>query len=66
MGQGDTISGRVSRGEVAHAVGAALKSPYAAGKTFELRRDEVRDSVCVLVIRHYLLVLCRHASTRAS
>ena len=41
MGQGDTISGRVSRGEVGQAVAAALSSPYSAGKTFELRRDEV-------------------------
>lgn len=41
VGQGDTISGRVSRGEVGQAVVAALSSPYAAGRTFELRRDEV-------------------------
>lgn len=42
VGQGDAISGRVSRREVGQAVAAALSSPYAAGKTFELRRDEVR------------------------
>lgn len=40
-GQGDTLSGRVSRDEVAQAVVAALGSPYSNGKTFELRRDEV-------------------------
>ncbi|CAN0453091.1 unnamed protein product [Laminaria digitata] len=44
MGQGDTISGRVSRGEVGQAVAAALGSPYSAGKTFELRRDEAEDA----------------------
>lgn len=43
VGQGDAISGRVSRREVAETVVAALSSPYAAGKTFELRRDEVGD-----------------------
>lgn len=43
-GQGDTLSGRVSRDEVGATVAAALNSPYAAGKTFELRRDEVRAS----------------------
>lgn len=41
MSQGDTVSGRIARGEVAEAVVAALGSPYSGGKTFELRRDEV-------------------------
>ncbi|CAM9927282.1 unnamed protein product [Pylaiella littoralis] len=44
MGQGDTISGRVSRAEVGATVAAALSSSYSAGKTFELRRDEAEDA----------------------
>lgn len=42
--QGDRISGGISRGEVAAAMVAALGSPLAAGKTFELRRNESADS----------------------
>lgn len=45
VGQGDSISGRVSRDEVGATVAAALGSPYTAGKTLELRRDEVRARV---------------------
>ncbi|CAM9709771.1 unnamed protein product [Scytosiphon promiscuus] len=44
MGQGDMLSGRVSRAEVGTTVAAALSSPYSAGKTFELRRDEAEDA----------------------
>lgn len=36
--QGDAISGKVSRAEAATVVAAALASPDAANKTFELRR----------------------------
>ncbi|CAB1101195.1 unnamed protein product [Ectocarpus sp. CCAP 1310/34] len=44
VGQGDTLSGRVSREEVGTTVAAALSSSYSAGKTFELRRDEAEDA----------------------
>lgn len=47
VGQGDVLSGRVSRDEVGQTVAAALSSPYATGKTFELRRDEVRHATKV-------------------
>ncbi|CAM9777506.1 unnamed protein product, partial [Discosporangium mesarthrocarpum] len=43
VGQGDVLSGRVARAEVGQAVAAALESPYTAGTTFELRRDEAED-----------------------
>ena len=36
LAQGDTISGRISRADVARVAVAALLSPAAAGKTFEL------------------------------
>ena len=52
VGQGDTISGRISRREVGRAVAAALGSPYAAGKTFEIRRDEVRSLLFVVFCLH--------------
>lgn len=39
-GQGDAMAGRVSRAEVAVAVASALGSPYASGRTFEIRRSE--------------------------
>ncbi|KAI8465804.1 MAG: complex I intermediate-associated protein 30-domain-containing protein [Monoraphidium minutum] len=42
--QGDAISGRVSRAEAAALVAAALASPDAADKTFELRRSEAADA----------------------
>jgi uncharacterized protein YbjT (DUF2867 family) len=42
--QGDSISGTVTREEVAAAVAAALLRPEAVGKTFELRRNEARDA----------------------
>ncbi|KIZ06137.1 hypothetical protein MNEG_1822 [Monoraphidium neglectum] len=42
--QGDSISGKVSRAEVALVVAAALASPDAANKTFELRRNEAVDA----------------------
>lgn len=35
--QGDEVSGKVSRLEVARVVGAALDFPSAVGKTFEVR-----------------------------
>jgi uncharacterized protein YbjT (DUF2867 family) len=41
--QGDAISGKISRAEVAQVVARALGTPLAAGKTFELRRSEARD-----------------------
>jgi hypothetical protein len=42
--QGDLINGKVSRPEAASVVVAALGSPDAAGKTFELRRSEAADA----------------------
>ena len=42
--QGDSISGTITREEVAAAVEAALSRPEAVGKTFELRRNEARDA----------------------
>mmetsp|Transcript_15982 Transcript_15982/g.26913 ORF Transcript_15982/g.26913 Transcript_15982/m.26913 type:complete len:680 (+) Transcript_15982:106-2145(+) len=41
--QGDTISGRITREELAELTVAALKSPYAVGTTFEVRRDETES-----------------------
>ena len=38
--QGDTITGRISRGELADVVIAAAGAPGSVGKTFELRRKE--------------------------
>lgn len=42
--QGDVISGKVSRAEAAAVIAAALESPDAANKTFELRRSEALDA----------------------
>jgi len=42
-GQGDRITGTLTRDDLAQAIAAALDSPYAAYKTFELRRDEAED-----------------------
>jgi uncharacterized protein YbjT (DUF2867 family) len=42
--QGDRLTGKVARAEVAATVAAALASPAAAGKTFELRRSEAADA----------------------
>ena len=38
--QGDTLAGRITRDELAGLISASLDSPHAAGKTFEVRRDE--------------------------
>lgn len=35
--QGDNITGKISREEVAQICVAALESPYASGKTFEVK-----------------------------
>lgn len=43
-GQGDTITGRLTRQDLGLAVAAALASPYSAGKTMEIRRDEAADA----------------------
>ena len=40
--QGDAISGRLSRRDVAAVVSAALKRPYATNTTFEARRTQRR------------------------
>eukprot|EP00894_Picocystis_sp_ML_P005065 jgi/Pico_ML_1/55582/g1249.t1 len=42
--QGDKIMGKISREEVAEVVVAALRSPAAVNKTFELRRGESGES----------------------
>lgn len=42
--QGDVISGRLTRDEVADVVVAALGSPEAVDKTFEVRRSEAADA----------------------
>ena len=42
--QGDRIMGKISREEVAEVVVAALRSPEAVNKTFELRRGESGES----------------------
>lgn len=42
--QGDTISGNVSRHELARLVVTALSTPEAAGKTIEVRRSEAADA----------------------
>jgi uncharacterized protein YbjT (DUF2867 family) len=42
--QGDRLTGKVARAEVAATVAAALASPAAVGKTFELRRSEAADA----------------------
>lgn len=39
-GQGDSMVGRITRDELAALTVAALNSPYATDKTFEVRRDE--------------------------
>lgn len=41
--QGDVMAGRITRDELAAMVAAALDSPYAVGKTFEVRRDETES-----------------------
>lgn len=41
--QGDNISGKISRQEVAKVVAEALNTPFATGKTFEVRRSEAAD-----------------------
>eukprot|EP01038_Epipyxis_sp_PR26KG_P004040 gene4040-5781_t len=41
--QGDTISGRITRKELAALVGVVLASPYGTNKTFEVRRDETES-----------------------
>uniref|UniRef100_A0A7S2TGL5 NADH:ubiquinone oxidoreductase intermediate-associated protein 30 domain-containing protein n=1 Tax=Lotharella oceanica TaxID=641309 RepID=A0A7S2TGL5_9EUKA len=43
--QGDCISGSISRKEIASLVTAALSTPTADGKTFEVRRSEAKDAV---------------------
>uniref|UniRef100_A0A7S0RVS8 NAD(P)-binding domain-containing protein n=1 Tax=Chlamydomonas leiostraca TaxID=1034604 RepID=A0A7S0RVS8_9CHLO len=42
--QGDIISGSISRDEAADVLVAALTSPEAVGKTFEVRRGEALDA----------------------
>ncbi|KAG2502015.1 hypothetical protein HYH03_000510 [Edaphochlamys debaryana] len=42
--QGDVISGMISRDEAAALMAAALNSPEAVGKTFEVRRNEGPES----------------------
>lgn len=48
--QGDTLAGRITRDELAGLISAALESPHAAGKTFEVRRDETDSGK----IRHFV------------
>jgi len=43
-GQGDTITGRLTRQDLGAAVAAALASPFSVGKTLEIRRDEAADA----------------------
>ena len=43
-GAGDLVSGKVTRAELASVVAAALGTPAAADKTFELRRSEAADA----------------------
>jgi hypothetical protein len=43
VSQGDNISGRITRDELAELVTATLDSPFASGKTFEVRRDETES-----------------------
>jgi hypothetical protein len=42
--QGDSISGKVTRSEVAQLINVALGTPEVTGKTFELRRSESVDA----------------------
>lgn len=42
--QGDRISGKVARSDVAAVVAAAAGLPAAAGKTFEIRRQQAADA----------------------
>ncbi|KAA6425478.1 MAG: hypothetical protein FRX49_04376 [Trebouxia sp. A1-2] len=42
--QGDTISGNISRHELARLVVTALSTPEATGKTIEVRRSEAADA----------------------
>eukprot|EP00873_Tetraselmis_striata_P015836 jgi/Tetstr1/436100/TSEL_024948.t1 len=62
FGQGDTVSGRVSRAEVAQVAAAALALPAAVGKTFEVRRCEAADAKDRTLARDDLqrLFLCAH------
>jgi hypothetical protein len=43
--QGDVMTGRLTRGDLANAIAASLSSPYAAYKTLEIRRDENDDAL---------------------
>ncbi|CAL2274295.1 unnamed protein product [Prunus armeniaca] len=54
--QGDNITGKISREEVAQICVAALESPYASGKTFEVTA-RLMSLNCVLcaVVRHMSL-----------
>jgi len=45
--QGDEISGRLSRQDLAEVIVFSLNSDTLLGKTFELRRDEAEDSLGV-------------------
>jgi hypothetical protein len=47
--QGDTVSGRITREEVAQFISFVLGSPHSEGKTMEIRRGESEDSVGVKV-----------------
>mmetsp|Transcript_26186 Transcript_26186/g.83691 ORF Transcript_26186/g.83691 Transcript_26186/m.83691 type:complete len:633 (+) Transcript_26186:205-2103(+) len=61
-GQGDLITGTLSRADVARVLAAAVGSAEAAGKTFEVRRSQARDAQGVASdgehLRGMLLRLC--------
>lgn len=44
LSQGDRISGKIARGEVASLIATALGLPAAVGKTVEVRRSEAVDA----------------------
>ena len=55
--QGDMISGKVSRFELAQVAVAALSLPEAAGKTFEVSSSGPRDAPRLPGLNLLLLVL---------
>lgn len=63
--QGDRVSGRLTRGELASVVAAAACLPAAVGKTFELRRQESADAKGVAMTpRDFLRLLLGVAPDR--
>lgn len=45
--QGDSLSGRITRRELAEVVAASLDNAHSSGKTFEVRRDETESGKLV-------------------